>query len=202
MVIEAKPIPLRPLFLSRGAIAIAGTTGVLVPFLPFLPHVSPVEAMTEMYGYWRLALPALLSIPILAAYVVWDVRGRMFGAGSVTLYALAIATAFLIIWNIMTTMEEGGRALLFAALGALALLGAGGVLLLRNSKSGKPHALHPVAALQICYISHVVFCVVAFVYPGLFGFPNFSFAGWGVGAYLSVATIVLYAGQVWTAMRT
>lgn len=118
------------------------------------------------------------------------------------LYALSAATAFLIIWNLITFMEEGDRRVAFAVLCAMTCLVTGAVLLTRNLRIRNSHPLHSVMALQVCYVSHVVFCIISFVYPGLFGFPHLSLAGWGAGGYLSVATIALYAAQVWTATQS
>ena len=98
--------------------------------------------------------------------------------------------------------EESGPAASFAVLGAMACLGTGEVLLIKNLGRGNAHPLHAVIALQVCYVSHVVFCITLFVYPGIFGFSLLSFMGWGPGGYLALATIVIYAGQVWTAMQS
>lgn len=200
---QAGPFQTRSFFLSTGVIAVAGVTGLLVPFLGFFdPKSSPLNAMLQVPGTWRLALPAFLSVPICAAYLIWKIRGRFSRAAAGILYALSAATAFLIIWNLITFMEEGDRRVAFAVLCAMTCLVTGAVLLTRNLRIRNSHPLHSVMALQVCYVSHVVFCIISFVYPGLFGFPHLSLAGWGAGGYLSVATIALYAAQVWTATQS
>lgn len=174
-----------------------------MPFLEFFDTgLSPFQAMVRYGGIWRLALPAFLSLPVFAAYLIWSVRGRFSRASTAILYALCTATACLIIWNVVTAIEESGRRASFAVLGAMACLGAGAVLLSKSLRSGDAHPLHPAIALQVCYASNVVFCIMLFVYPGTFGGPHLNFTGWGLGGYPALATIVLYPGQIWTAMQS
>lgn len=73
-------------------LAVLGISGITALFLSFTEDVSPMYATSEP-RYWTLALPLVLSVPILAASVRWTVSGGFSRPECVVAYAMSLGTA-------------------------------------------------------------------------------------------------------------
>ena len=172
-------------------LALAGTTGIISLFLPFTVDVTPWMALSDSY-MWKLGTPAFLTIPVTAAYLRLHYRGPFSVVEKWSLYAMALASAFITLWVIF--MEVGfvpDWKEWFYSLVALLVMIAGTMILVSGAKKGRS-VVNPVLAVQTAYLANCLMCLLAF-FPTNEGLLDFT---WQAGAWLSLVTALVYLAQI------
>lgn len=191
---------------------ISGAVGVLALFTPFSWDESPVGAILFVLssktdtGLLWIAPPALLAIPI----AVWQVRRlvtpRPSQAETVIAYILSTISMLPVLiisgkylryaLHIVTPRLED--MIQIVALIVYWCAAAGNVsLLFKNRLHGVPACVVAEVYLLLGYLPNALYALIAFSYGSLP--PGW---GWDWGAYIVLATCVLYAAQVLSLLRS
>ena len=190
---------------------ISGATGLLALFAPFSLDISPVRAMLialsskgDRYLLW-IAGPSLLAIPIAA----WQVRRlatplptRAETIVTYILSTISMLPALVVTVLVLAGKEQGANALMIAALIAYWCAVAGNVsLLVRNRLHRAAAGVVAEVYLLLGYLPHALYALIAFSYWSFMGFapPIWS---WNWGAYVVLATCILYVAQVLSLLRS
>ncbi len=195
---------LQPYLVALSAIGIASI------FLPLTRKIAPFDLIAlnapsvlagrlpDRYGVWLILLvsPFWLAIPITAASVKRLWTGRLSRVAWVTCYGFSLAMAGATLGFIGLGVSEKAlpkdRPLeeylvlfspqeYFVLLLPLAILILGAGWVIRNRRRRLLlHALNAVIAMQVAYVANGVLCLALFQ------------DDWENGAYITLATIVLY----------
>jgi hypothetical protein len=181
--------------LSLWVQTVIGTiAGMGAIFLPFTYDTSPADVVFfgSDVGFWPIASPFLLAIPIAVASLRWLLAGTLSRLERITAYgiALALAGATLFFLGLLLVDSSGmgvqGWFLIFVP---LAILSAGAVVVSTNWRAGTPRAENAVIAMQVAYLANASFCLIGF-------FPD-----WDIGACFALVTVSLYVAQMVTLYR-
>ena len=146
------------------------------------------------------AAPLLLAIPISAGYLRWLLAGGLAPWAWRTGYALAVLAGLSVLswigWSVLPDLNrfptEEAVILGVAAFCALAALGLGVWLVMRNRRVGLSHALNALIALQVVYVAYAPALLVLFRPRG----SGMIAIGWGIGAWFALLTVVVYVAQI------
>ena len=184
-------------------LAVAGTAGIAVLFLPFdsTLSISPLGAIRMAFtkpGGWLLgffAAPFFLSILITGAALRQLISSTLSRAEQSLAYVAAAAMACLTIllyvlpWVIDPSSDSldlssaSAKDLLISlAPAAVLLVGAG--LVVRNSRPGRRRPGNAVMALEVAYLANFLLCLLSFSDE------------LGIGAYLALITAVVYVVDI------
>ena len=175
------------------AITALGLIGIVIPFLPFTEHISPLQAV-EVVARPEDFIPvtiAFLGVPFFLAILVSIASLRLVVFGEPSRSELAIeycssmiaacATLFMTIDMASKSTEPTEW---FCLSVVWATIVGGSTLVVRSWRKGVTSGLIAVAAMQIAYVANALLCLVAF------------WPGWQIGAKLTLFTLVVYVGQV------
>ena len=178
------------------AITALGLVGIVIPFLPFTEHISPLQAV-EVVAKPEDFMPvtiAFLGGPFFLAILVSIASLRLVVFGKPSRSELAIeycssmiaacATLFITIDIIASKSTEPTDWYSLAV--AWASIALGIALVLRSWRNGVASGLIAVASMQIAYVANALLCLVLF----------FLYQGWQIGAKLTLFTLVVYVVQV------
>jgi uncharacterized membrane protein len=167
-------------------LTIAGLSGIASIFLPFTHDTSPFAALFEGY-LWPLGTPFLLAVVISASLIRWNLTGRLSLLEQRITYLIGFSMMAVVIRAYFRFDDLGGMAFICSA-GSLI---TGIFLVIRNRRIGKFKNLSPIMLMQTAYLGNGIFCLIGFVF-------GFWVGGWQIGAYFTLATVIVYAAQmVW-----
>jgi hypothetical protein len=176
-------------------LTVSGTAGIAALFLPFIPDISPVDAVLELYrtGYswlWQLlllAFPFFLSVLVSAASVRWMISGLLSQPERTIAYMLssmmALVPLYIIILWIIDPSPSEVRYWLTLVMPLLTLL-FGVYAVVKNLRNKGSKEVSAVMAMQIVYLSNALLCLILF------------FGDWQVGAYFVVVISIVYLLQI------
>lgn len=164
----------------------ASLIGIVAFFLPFAYDTSPFQAIHSADVWW-------LGVPFLVPFVAVWLRTTEMHRGTVGqglrrfVYGWSVATLLVTLSLYVALVRDWpsapGEWILFFI--PLAGLIAGGVIWRRDRDTAELERWRPFLALRLAYLPNAAFCLAAF------GNRNA-----GVGAYLVLATTLIYAADV------
>jgi hypothetical protein len=174
-------------------LAIAGLTGIASLFLPFTMSVSPMQALLEK-DFWKLAAPFFLSVLISIASLRWIIMGSFSRTWKTIAYIFGTWSSCITISFFFTAGASTSEFMEWIALAvAVAVLLSGSWLVISKLRKQTAGGYCPLIALQVAYLANCLMCLVLFrpESSSMFGFS------WQVGAWFSLATVVIYLLQIY-----
>lgn len=178
-------------------LAIAGLTGIAVLFLPFTFDISPLMALQNRLT-WKVAAPAFLAVLISFAAMRWIISGSLSRAEAGIAYIVSIASAFATLSCLYQIIRESWSPSEFEVTLVLLIvipffvLLSGSWLVISKLKRKISRDYNPIIALQVAYLADCLMCLIMYC-------PFFDdfMTGWQIGAWLSIATVVIYLLQIY-----
>lgn len=184
---------------------ISGATGVVALFAPFALGLSPVRVILDPgEATLELAGPLFLAIPI----AVWQVLRLAIPlptrAETILSYILSTISMLPVVHGSVLLFSEHAPQISVIDIAAVIVCccaAAGNVsLLVRNRHYGLTPCVIAEAYLLLGYLPHAMFLLIMFSWV-----KNFSSQpswGWNWGAYIVLATCLLYIAHVVSLLRS
>jgi hypothetical protein len=173
-------------------LTIAGLSGIASIFLSFTADVSPFEAAFDK-DLWFVGAPFVLAVVISASLIRWNLTGRSSLLEQVITYLIGLSMMAVVISTFLKGSSDEERTVVIFSASSLI---AGIFLVIRNHRIGKFRNLSPIMLMQTAYLGNGILCLISFC-RGVLGAGGFG-EGWQIGAYFSIATVIVYAAQmVW-----
>lgn len=177
-------------------LTLAGLSGIASIFLKFAHNVSPFAALDYHFGIfcysssedelWVLGAPFLLSVIIFAFIIRWCLSVKLSLIEQIVGYLIGLSIIVIVIWtNFAVTSDLGfAHEVMMAVIFSISFLIAGIVLVIRNLRVGKFKNFSPIMLMQTAYLGNAILCLIGF------------WGNWQIGAYLTLATVIVYAAQM------
>jgi len=163
----------------------------LALFLPFTLGISPLMAVQDesFFQMWRIAAPAFLSVLVFGAAMRWIISHRFSKAEKAIAYFISVLSAYHTISLLFNNGHFPSEFIeRFALVVAIVVLLSGSWLVISMLKKPSSGVYCPIIALQVAYLANCLMCL--FVY-------SIEDYGWQIGAWLSLATAVIYLLQIY-----